>query len=109
MTDNIKGKIMNIETEGSTVITIGSPITIKDGNKVLEHSKGNGAVYFKNRKDYEEFLSYVSKTYADKVINPGVDYYSFTSNTGTQFRLLITKVYKGTQFSMQSWNGRWNW
>lgn len=101
-----KEEIMSIRTEGSGRINIKYPIRIRDVNRLLKYSKEHGSIYFENKRDYDNFLIYIKKTYADKSIKKDDAHYVFSSNDGTEFRLL-SKEGVSQFYMMQSRNGRW--
>lgn len=99
-------EMMCIRTEGSGRINIKYPIKISDVNKILKYSKEYGSIYFVNKRDYDNFLIYIKKTYADKAIKKDDTHYVFLSNDGTEFRLL-SKEGISQFYMMQSRNGKW--
>lgn len=101
-----KEQMISIRTEGSGRINIKYPITTKNVNRILKYSKEHGSIYFENKRDYNNFLAYIKKIYAGNSTKQDDNHYVFSSNDGTEFRLL-SKEGVAQFYMMQSRNGKW--
>lgn len=100
-----KKEMMSILTEGSGRININYPIAISSINRLLKYSKEHGNIYFDNKRDYDNFLAYIKKTYVDSLTKQNDAHYIFSSNDGAEFRLL-SKEGVGQFYMMQSRSGK---